>query len=248
MLHNPASKYRPFAPVRLSDRRWPDAVISQAPAWLSTDLRDGNQALIEPMDLQRKLRMFELLVRIGFKEIEVGFPAASQVEWEFVRKLIDEERIPEDVTIQVMTPARGELIERSVQALRGARRAIVHVYNAVAPVWREVVFGMSVAEVMALVEQHVRQVRALTDAQPETEWVLQYSPETFSLAELEVSLQACETAIAAWGVGRPKPLPLLFHPNRDECHFSLKILFNRILREKSPMRINIALSSQPCQC
>ena len=203
MLHNPASKYRPFAPVRLSDRRWPDAVISQAPAWLSTDLRDGNQALIEPMDLQRKLRMFELLVRIGFKEIEVGFPAASQVEWEFVRKLIDEERIPEDVTIQVMTPARGELIERSVQALRGARRAIVHVYNAVAPVWREVVFGMSVAEVMALVEQHVRQVRALTDAQPETEWVLQYSPETFSLAELEVSLQACETAIAAWGVGRP---------------------------------------------
>ena len=203
MLHNPASKYRPFAPVRLSDRRWPDAVISQAPAWLSTDLRDGNQALIEPMDLQRKLRMFELLVRIGFKEIEVGFPAASQVEWEFVRKLIDEERIPEDVTIQVMTPARGELIERSVQALRGARRAIVHVYNAVAPVWREVVFGMSVAEVMALVEQHVRQVRTLTDARPETEWVLQYSPETFSLAELEVSLQACETAIAAWGVGRP---------------------------------------------
>ena len=153
MLHNPASKYRPFAPVRLSDRRWPDAVISQAPAWLSTDLRDGNQALIEPMDLQRKLRMFELLVRIGFKEIEVGFPAASQVEWEFVRKLIDEERIPEDVTIQVMTPARGELIERSVQALRGARRAIVHVYNAVAPVWREVVFGMSVAEVMGLVER-----------------------------------------------------------------------------------------------
>ena len=203
MLQHPATKYRPFAPVLLKDRRWPDAVITQAPLWLSTDLRDGNQALVEPMDIARKLRMFEQLVKIGFKEIEVGFPAASQVEWDFVRLLIDEGRIPEDVTIQVMTPAREELIERSVQALQGARRAIVHVYNAVAPVWREVVFGMSVDEVMALVERHVRRVRALTDARPETEWVLQYSPETFSLAELEVSLRACETAIAAWGAGRP---------------------------------------------
>jgi len=203
MLHNPAAKYRPFAPVALRDRTWPDAQITRAPRWLSTDLRDGNQALIEPMDLARKLRMFELLVRIGFKEIEVGFPAASQVEWDFVRQLIDEDRIPHDVTIQVMTPAREELIERTVQSLAGARRAIVHVYNAVAPLWREVVFGMSVLQVMALVERHVRQVRALTDAQPGTEWVLQYSPETFSLAELDVSRQACETAIAAWGTGRP---------------------------------------------
>ncbi|GAB2746505.1 2-isopropylmalate synthase [Melaminivora jejuensis] len=203
MLNNPASKYRAFAPIALRDRTWPDTQLTHAPRWLSTDLRDGNQALIEPMDLARKLRMFELLVRIGFKEIEVGFPAASQVEWDFVRQLIEEGRIPEDVTIQVMTPAREELIERTVQSLAGARRAIVHVYNAVAPVWREVVFGMSVAEVMALVEQHVRQVRTLTDARPETEWVLQYSPETFSLAELEVSLEACETAIAAWGPGRP---------------------------------------------
>ena len=203
MLQNPAAKYRPFAPVALRDRSWPDAQLTRAPRWLSTDLRDGNQALIEPMDLARKLRMFELLVRIGFKEIEVGFPAASQVEWDFVRQLIEEDRIPHDVTIQVMTPAREELIERTVQSLAGARRAIVHVYNAVAPLWREVVFGMSVPQVMALVERHVRQVRVLTDAQPGTEWVLQYSPETFSLAELDVSLQACETAIAAWGAGRP---------------------------------------------
>ncbi len=208
MLKNPASKYRAFAPIGLKDRTWPDAQITQAPSWLSTDLRDGNQALIEPMDLQRKLRMFELLVRIGFKEIEVGFPAASQVEWEFVRTLIEERRIPEDVTIQVMTPAREELIERTVQSLDGARRAIVHVYNAVAPVWREVVFGMGVPEVMALVERHVRQLRALTDARPATQWVLQYSPETFSLAELQVSLEACETAIAAWGAGRPVILNL----------------------------------------
>lgn len=203
MLSNPASKYRPFAPVQLRDRTWPDAQITRAPIWLSTDLRDGNQALIEPMDLQRKLRMFEMLVRIGFKEIEVGFPAASQIEWDFVRKLIEEDRIPQDVTIQVMTPAREELIARTVDAVQGARRAIVHVYNAVAPVWRKVVFGMDVPEVMALVERHITQLRRLTDARPETEWVLQYSPETFSLAELEVSLQACETAIAAWGPGRP---------------------------------------------
>ena len=208
MLQQPHTKYRAFAPIGLTDRTWPDAVLTRAPIWLSTDLRDGNQALVEPMDIARKIRMFEMLVRIGFKEIEVGFPAASQVEWDFVRKLIEENRIPDDVTIQVMTPAREALITRTVESLAGARRAIVHVYNAVAPVWREVVFGMEVPEVMALIERHVTQIRTLTDARPETQWVLQYSPETFSLAELEVSLQACETAIAAWGAGRPVILNL----------------------------------------
>jgi 2-isopropylmalate synthase len=203
MLKNPASKYPAFPPVRLVDRTWPDAVLTKAPIWLSTDLRDGNQALIEPMDVARKLRMFDMLVRLGFKQIEVGFPAASQVEFDFLRKLIDENRIPADVTVQVMTPAREELIARTIESLRGAPRAIVHVYNAVAPVWREVVFGMSVPEVMGLIERSISQVRHLTDARPETEWVLQYSPETFSMAELEVSHQACETAIAAWGAGRP---------------------------------------------
>jgi 2-isopropylmalate synthase len=208
MLTEPSRKYRAFPPIALKDRTWPDAVLTKAPIWLSTDLRDGNQALIEPMDLERKLRMFDLLVRIGFKEIEVGFPAASQVEFDFLRKLIDEGRIPDDVTIQVMTPAREELIARTVESLRGARRAIVHVYNAVAPVWREVVFGMSVPEVMALIDRSVGQIRRLTDAQPDTEWVLQYSPEVFCMAELDVSLQACETAIAAWGAGRPVILNL----------------------------------------
>ena len=208
MLTEPFRKYRAFPPIALKDRTWPDAVLTKAPIWLSTDLRDGNQALIEPMDLERKLRMFDLLVRIGFKEIEVGFPAASQVEFDFLRKLIDEGRIPDDVTIQVMTPAREELIARTVESLRGARRAIVHVYNAVAPVWREVVFGMSVPEVMALIDRSVGQIRRLTDAQPDTEWVLQYSPEVFCMAELDVSLQACETAIAAWGAGRPVILNL----------------------------------------
>ena len=158
MLTEPSRKYRAFPPIALKDRTWPDAVLTQAPIWLSTDLRDGNQALIEPMDLERKLRMFDLLVRIGFKEIEVGFPAASQVEFDFLRKLIDEGRIPDDVTIQVMTPAREELIARTVESLRGARKAIVHVYNAEAPVWREVVFGMSVPEVMALIDRSVGQI------------------------------------------------------------------------------------------
>lgn len=202
MLKQPQTKYRAFPPVPLKGRRWPDAQLTKAPVWLSTDLRDGNQALIEPMDAARKLRMFELLVQVGFKEIEVGFPASSQTEFDFVRKLIEEDRVPDDVTIQVMTPAREELIERTVQALAGARRAIVHVYNAVAPVWRRVVFGLEVPQVMELIARHVGQVRRLTDAQPQTEWILQYSPETFSLAELEVSHQACETAITAWGAGR----------------------------------------------
>ena len=214
MLQQPSTKYRAFPPIGLKDRTWPDAVLSRAPTWLSTDLRDGNQALVEPMDAARKLCMFELLVKTGFKEIEVGFPASSQIEFDFVRKLIDEGRVPPDVTIQVMTPARDELIERTIESLRGARRAIVHVYNAVAPVWREVVFGMSVPQVMELVDARVRQVRQLTDAQPGAEWVLQYSPETFSLAELDVSLQACETAIAAWGPGRPIILNL---PTTVEC-------------------------------
>ncbi|MBS0291025.1 MAG: 2-isopropylmalate synthase, partial [Proteobacteria bacterium] len=203
MLQNPAAKYRPFAPVRLTDRTWPDAALTQPPIWLSTDLRDGNQALIEPMDMARKMRLFELLVRIGFKQIEVGFPAASQVEFDFVRQLIEEDRIPDDVTIQVMTPAREELIARTIESLQGAPRAIVHVYNAVSPVWRDVVFGMSVPQVMELVERSVAQVRRLTSEQPATQWTLQYSPETFCMAELEVSAQACETAICAWGEGRP---------------------------------------------
>ena len=135
MLSNPAEKYRPFAPVRLTDRTWPDAVLTQAPVWCSVDLRDGNQALIEPMDSERKLRMFELLVRIGFKEIEVGFPSASQTDFDFVRRLIEQRRIPDDVTIQVLTQAREHLIDRTFEAVQGAPRVVVHVYNATAPVF-----------------------------------------------------------------------------------------------------------------
>ena len=201
MIAKPANKYQPIAPVALTDRTWPSRSITQAPIWLSTDLRDGNQALFEPMNGERKMRLFQELVRIGFKEIEVGFPAASQTDFDFVRRLIDEDLVPQDVTLMVMTQSRADLIERTVEAVRGAPRAIVHLYNATAPAWRRIVFGMNVTQVMEFIDQHVSHLKRLTDAQPATQWTLQYSPETFSATELEVSLRACQTAIHAWGVG-----------------------------------------------
>ena len=201
MIAKPATKYQPIAPVALADRTWPSRSITQAPIWLSTDLRDGNQALFEPMNGERKMRLFQELVRIGFKEIEVGFPAASQTDFDFVRRLIDEDLVPADVTIMVMTQSRPDLIERTVEAVRGAPRAIVHLYNATAPAWRRIVFGMNVTQVMEFIDQNVSHLKRLTDAEPSTQWTLQYSPETFSATELEVSLRACQTAIQAWGVG-----------------------------------------------
>ena len=200
MISNPSSKYQPFAPIALADRTWPGKTITQAPIWLSTDLRDGNQALFEPMNGERKMALYKELVRIGFKQIEVGFPAASQTDFDFVRRLIDENLIPDDVTIMVMTQSREDLIDRTVEAVQGAKRAIVHIYNAVAPAWRKIVFNMEVPQVMELVKHHVSHFKKQSDKHPETEWILQYSPETFSSAELDVSLQACQTAIEAWGV------------------------------------------------
>ena len=201
MIDQPSRKYQTAAPIALADRRWPANTITRAPVWLSTDLRDGNQALFEPMNGARKMKLFQELVRIGFKEIEVGFPAASQTDFDFVRRLIDEDLVPEDVTLMVMTQSRSDLIERTVEALRGAPRAIVHLYNATAPIWRRVVFGMNVTQMLAFIEEHVAHLKRLTDARPETRWTLQYSPETFNATELEVSLKACQTALAAWGAG-----------------------------------------------
>ena len=198
MLHNPASKYRPFAPVRLADRRWPDAVITQAPIWCSVDLRDGNQALIEPMDIARKMRMFEQLVKIGFKEIEVGFPSASQVEFDFVRKLIEEDRIPDDVTIQVLTQAREPLIRRTFEALAGAPRAIVHLYNATAPVMRRVVLGMSEDEIVELAVSHAQMFQDLAARQSATDWTFEYSPEMYSDTELAFSKRVIDAVTAVW--------------------------------------------------
>ncbi|MBI5276969.1 MAG: 2-isopropylmalate synthase [Burkholderiales bacterium] len=198
MLNNPASKYRPFAPVGLKDRTWPDAVLARPPVWCSVDLRDGNQALIEPMDIPRKLRMFQQLVAIGFKEIEVGFPSSSQVEHDFVRKLIDEDLIPRDVTIQVLTQAREELIRKTFESLRGARRAIVHLYNATAPVMRRVVLGLDEDGIVQLATSQARLFRELAAGQPGTEWVFQYSPEMFSGTELSFAKRVVDAVTEVW--------------------------------------------------
>src|SRR5262245_9684260 len=157
---NPGNKYRPFKPIELRDRRWPDQTITRAPVWCSVDLRDGNQALIEPMDIERKRRMFELLVRTGFKEIEVGFPAASQTDFDFIRLLIEKDLVPADVTIQVLTQARAELIARTFEALRGARRAIVHLYNSTSTLQRRVVFGLDRAGITQIAVDGARAVVA----------------------------------------------------------------------------------------
>lgn len=198
MIANPASKYRPFPPVHLPDRRWPSQVIDKAPIWMSTDLRDGNQSLIDPMSVETKLRFFEMLVEIGFKEIEVAFPSASDTDFNFVRRLIEEARIPDDVTIEVLTQARRELIARTVASVAGARRAIVHIYNPTAPAFRDIVYNSDRAGVKALAEQGTHWVKEFTSAHPETEWVLQYSPEVFSGTELEFAAEVCDAVSAIW--------------------------------------------------
>ena len=198
MLNQPATKYRPFAPVGLSNRRWPDAVLTRPPIWCSVDLRDGNQALIEPMDPARKLRLFETLVKIGFKEIEVGFPSASQADFDFVRLLIEQGRIPVDVTIQVLTQARDHLIARTFEALQGVPRAIVHLYNATAPVMRRVVLGLDEDGIVDLAVTHATLVRDLASRQPDTDWTFQYSPEMFSGTELAFSRRVVDAVTTVW--------------------------------------------------
>ncbi len=198
MLKQPSSKYRAFAPVRLANRTWPDAVLTCAPQWCSVDLRDGNQALIEPMDIARKLRMFQVLVKIGFTQIEVGFPSASQVEFDFVRKLIDEDLVPNNVTIQVLTQARAQLIERTFDSLVGAKRAIVHVYNATSPVMRRVALGMDEEQIVQLALDNVRLIARLAAGQPATQWTFQYSPEHFSGTELTFSRRVVDAVTEVW--------------------------------------------------
>ena len=198
MLQDPATKYRAFAQVRLADRRWPDAVITRPPVWCSVDLRDGNQALIEPMDPARKLRLFQTLVQIGFKEIEVGFPSASQADFDFVRLLIEQALIPADVTIQVLTQARDHLITRTFEALQGVSRAIVHLYNATAPVMRRVVLGQDEDGIVALATTNARLVQDLAAQQPGTQWTLQYSPEMFSGTELPFAKRVVDAVTAVW--------------------------------------------------
>ncbi len=199
MMKSPAGKYRSFQPIDLPDRQWPSRVIERAPRWLSTDLRDGNQALFEPMDIERKLRMFSTLVDIGVKEIEVGFAAASQTDFDFVRYIIDNGLVPDDVVISVLTQAREDLITRSVESLTGAKHATIHLYNATAPVFRRVVFGMSRDEVLKLAVSSTKLVRQLVEARPETQWGYEYSPEVFSCTELDFARDVCAAVMDAWG-------------------------------------------------
>ena len=199
MLANPSQKYTAFPPVALKDRTWPDQVIAKPPIWMSTDLRDGNQSLFEPMNGEKKLRMFQTLCAIGFKEIEVAFPSASDTDFGFVRKLIDENLIPEGVTIEVLTQAREHLIRRTMESVRGAKKAIVHVYNATSKPFREVVFNMSRDEVREMAVAGVKLVREIAATMPETDIQLEYSPETFTGTELDFALEVCDAVTAAWG-------------------------------------------------
>ncbi len=199
MLSNPATKYRAFPTIDLPNRQWPARSISRAPIWMSSDLRDGNQSLFEPMNVERKMRMFRTLCQVGFKEIEVAFPSASQTDFDFVRTLIEGGHIPDDVTIEVLTQSREYLIRRTIESLKGARRAIVHVYNATSPAFRDIVFGMSRAEIKALAVSSVRLIKELCAQHPETEWVLQYSPEVFTSTELDFACDVCDAVTAEWG-------------------------------------------------
>ena len=199
MLHTPATKYHAFAPVKLVDRNWPNRTITRPPIWMSTDLRDGNQSLFEPMNADKKMRMFKALCAIGFKEIEVAFPSASQTEFDFVRGLIEDGHIPDDVTIEVLTQAREHLIRRTFESLKGARQAVVHVYNATSKTFRDNVFGMSKVEVVTMAVEAVKLIRQLAAEMPETKITLEYSPELFTATELDFALEVCDAVTAAWG-------------------------------------------------
>ena len=216
MLRDPSVKYRPFPPIDLPDRQWPSRTITRAPRWLSTDMRDGNQALIDPMDSEKKARFFDLLVRIGVKEIEVGFPSAGATEFDFISGLVRNDRIPQDVTIQVLTQARRDLIETSFASLEGAPTAIVHLYNAVSPIWRKIVFGMDTAQIKQIAIDGAKMLRDQAARYPDTDWRFEYSPETFSTAEIEFSVEVCA---AVMDVLQPTAArPIIFNlPATVEC-------------------------------
>ncbi|WP_404374972.1 2-isopropylmalate synthase [Vreelandella aquamarina] len=199
MLSDPSKKYRPFVAVDLPDRQWPSQRIETPPIWCSVDLRDGNQSLIDPMDQERKQRLFDMLLKIGFKEIEVGFPSASQTDFDFVRSLIEQDKIPEDVTIQVLTQARPHLIERTFEALKGVKNAIVHVYNATDPMFRRVVFNVDKNECIQIAVDATAQIRDLMAANPETNWTFQYSPELFTTTEMDFAVEIVEAVMDTFG-------------------------------------------------
>jgi 2-isopropylmalate synthase len=208
MASMPIHKYRPFQPVHLPDRTWPSRTIERAPIWCSVDLRDGNQALVEPMGAERKRRMFDLLIKLGFKEIEVGFPAASQTDFDFVRALIEGDHVPKDVTIQVLTQSRSELIRRTFDAIAGSRRAIVHLYNSTSELQRRVVFGQDRAGIVDIAVTGAKLIGDLTSAVTDTEIIHQYSPESFTGTELDFAVDICEAVLETWGATPEKKVIL----------------------------------------
>jgi len=216
MLRDPSTKYRPFPPINLPDRQWPSRTITKAPIWLSTDMRDGNQALIDPMDAEKKTRFFDLIVKTGIKEIEVGFPASGATDFDYIQDLVRSGRVPDDVTLQVLTQARRDLIETTFDSLVGAPTAIVHLYNAVSPAWRKIVFGMTKDEIKAIAIEGAKMLRDCAAARPGTDWRFEYSPETFSTAELDFSVEVCA---AVMDVLQPTPdKPIIFNlPATVEC-------------------------------
>ncbi|HTW51215.1 MAG TPA: 2-isopropylmalate synthase [Stellaceae bacterium] len=243
MSSMPIHKYRPFAPIHLPDRQWPSRVIDKAPTWCSVDLRDGNQALIEPMGAEKKRRLFDMLLKLGFKEIEVGFPAASETDFSFVREIIEEDLIPEDVTIQVLTQSRSELIEKTFEALQGARKAIVHLYNSTSELQRRVVFGQDRAGITDIAVTGARQIRDLAETMRDTEITYQYSPESFTGTELDYAVEICEAVMDVW---RPTPdkkmivnLPATVEMATANVHADQIEWFGRHIRDRDSLILSL---------
>ena len=241
--HYDHRKYRPFPPVALKDRTWPDKTITSAPIWCSVDLRDGNQALIEPMSVAQKKLMFQLLVDVGFKEIEVGFPAASQPDFDFVRYLIDENKIPADVTVQVLTQARPELIQRTYEALKGAKRAIVHLYNSTSVVQRQKVFKLDKEGIKAIAVNGAKEVLRCSILAPETDWYFQYSPESFTGTEIEYAVEVCQAVCDVW---QPTParkvilnLPATVEMATPNVYADQIELFCRLIKNRDSVTISL---------
>ncbi|MGB0370777.1 MAG: 2-isopropylmalate synthase [Opitutales bacterium] len=208
MQKHPISKYRPFPAIPIKNRTWPDKRIEKAPIWCSVDLRDGNQALAIPMSVEEKLEFFELLVKIGFKQIEIGFPSASDTEFNFARRLIEENRVPDDVALQVLVQAREHLIERTVESLEGAKKVVIHLYNSTNPLQREVTFGKTKEEIKAIAVQGAQWVQERLDRLSDTDVMLQYSPESFSDTEVDYALEVCEAVMEVWEARAEKPVIL----------------------------------------
>lgn len=237
------TKYTPFQPIPLPDRQWPSKTITQAPVWASVDLRDGNQALAIPMNIEEKIELFELLVAIGFKEIEVGFPSASDTEFNFIRRLVDEGRIPEDVTLQVLVQAREHLIRRTFESLQGVPQAIVHLYNSTSPVQRRVTFNKSKEAIKAIAVEGTRLVKSLVATLPDTRIRFEYSPESFSDTEVDYALEICEAVMAEWQPSESDPiilnLPATVEVATPNIHADQIEWFCRHLKERSKAIISL---------